>query len=51
MVLDDPWVWLAAVGVGWVFLGVVAGRFHSLRAALGDWRRSASNPKSSPAHR
>ncbi|MDD4890486.1 MAG: hypothetical protein PHU85_11215 [Phycisphaerae bacterium] len=49
MSLDAPWVWLGAVLVGWVFLGLVAGRFSVLRNRLespggakpADGRRSA----------
>ncbi len=31
MSLDEPWVWLAAVLAGWVFLGLAAGRFDAYR--------------------
>lgn len=34
MSLDSPWVWFVAVLVGWVFLGLVAGRFNVLRHRL-----------------
>ncbi len=36
MLIDSPWVWLSGVLAGWVFLGLLAGRFHALRARLSD---------------
>ena len=48
MLLDEPWVWLAGVGVGWVFLGLVASRFNGLRrpaAAQGPAAAISSSPR------
>jgi hypothetical protein len=39
MLLDEPWVWLAGVAAGWVFLGLVASRFNGLRRAMGGSAR------------
>ena len=34
MSLDAPWIWLSAVVAGWVFLGLLAGRFDAMRRRL-----------------
>ena len=44
MSLDGPWVWLAGVVAGWVFLGLVAGRFSAARNQLADPTRGAGRP-------
>lgn len=31
---SSPWVWIAGAAVGWVFLGLVAGRFSAARRGL-----------------
>lgn len=39
MPLDAPWLWLSTVLAGWVFVGLLAGRFSAFRAHLNDPRR------------
>jgi hypothetical protein len=39
MLPESWWIWLMAAAGGWVFLGLVAGRFHNARRELDKPRR------------
>jgi hypothetical protein len=36
MCANSIWAWAAGAVAGWVFLGLVAGRFAAMRNRLGD---------------